>query len=117
MALPEGDAAAQESRALLSTEVQESGATTIRVVVHHSDPDHPSSARFHYGPAFNDQMADTIAHVKGVSPGEVDLQEEAGRAVERARQEYPESDGWVVGLEAFVPSEEGDRHVARRIEG
>jgi hypothetical protein len=111
------NAAVQRSKALLSSEVVSAGgSSTIRVAVRHTDSDHPSSATFHYGPALNEQMADTIGHVRGVAPGEVDLLEEANVVLERARQEYPESEGWEVSLEAIVPHDDEDRHVVRRIE-
>jgi hypothetical protein len=41
---------------------------------------------------------------------------EANKTLERAQQEFPESEGWEVWLEAIVPHDDGDRHVVRRIE-
>lgn len=111
-------AAINRANAIMAAEVLGGGgSTTIRVAIHHTDSDHPAAATFHYGPAFNDQMADVIAHVQGCAPGDVDLHEEALKTLERAKLEYPESEGWEVGLEAIVPhpDEEG-RHVIRRIE-
>jgi hypothetical protein len=110
-------AAVQRANAVLATEVLGGGgSSTIRVAVRHTDPDHPSSATFHYGPAFNEQMAGLVAHVRGCSPGDVDLAEEAKVALERAREEYPESEGWEVGLEAIVPHDDEDRHIVRQID-
>jgi L-alanine-DL-glutamate epimerase-like enolase superfamily enzyme len=110
-------AAINRANGLLDTEVVGSGGSvTIRVAVAHSDEDHPSSATFHYGPAFNDQMAELIAHVREEAPGDVDLIAEANKTLERAQQEFPESEGWEVWLEAIVPHDDGDRHVVRRIE-
>jgi hypothetical protein len=115
-------AAVQRANALVATEViGGGGSATIRVAVRHTDDDHPSSATFHYGPAFNEAFADVVAHVQGVAPGEVDLHEEALKTAERAREEYPESEGWEVSLEAIVPHEDNDgsdsdRSIVRRIE-
>lgn len=115
---PKDQAAVQSSNALLASEINAAGGgPTIRVAVRHTDSGHPSSAVFHYGPAFNDQIADTIAHLRDVAPGDVDLMEEANRTLERALEDYPEEDGWEVFLEAIVPhTDEDDRHVIRRIE-
>lgn len=112
-------AAVSRSRALLSTELQSGGGgVTYRVAIAHTDPEHPSSVTFHYGPAFNEQMAEVVAHVRGCAPGEVDLLAEARTTMERARREYPEADGWQVTLEAVVPhaDPEQDRHIIRRVE-
>lgn len=111
-------AAVTRANALLSTEVQAGGGVnTIRVAVRHTDPNHHSSATFHYGPALNEGFADLVAHVRGVSPGEVDLLEEAYIVMDKARAEYPEADGWEVTLEAIVPHpDEDDRSVIRKIE-
>jgi hypothetical protein len=110
-------AAVQRSNALMAAEVSSGGgSSTIRVAVKHTDPDHDSSATFHYGPAFNEAMADVIAHVQGCAPGDVDLLEEAKKTAGRARMEYPESEGWEVSIEAVVPHEDEDKHVIRRIE-
>jgi hypothetical protein len=110
-------AAINRSNAVVASEVQSGGPVTYRVAVNHTDEDHPSSTVFHYGPAINDQMADVIAHVRGVAPGEVDLLEEAREVADRARLEYPESDGWAVSIEAIVPHpDEDDRHVIRPVE-
>jgi hypothetical protein len=57
-----------------------------------------------------------VAHVRDCSPGDVDLLEEAKTTLERARREYPESEGWEVGLEAIVPHESENRHVTRQID-
>lgn len=111
--------AVNRSRAVLAADLQPAGGgVTYRVAIAHTDSDHPSSATFWYGPAFNEQMAELVAHVRGVAPGEVDLLAEARTAMERARQEYPEADGWQVSLEAVVPhaDPEQDRHVIRRVE-
>lgn len=110
-------AAVQRSNALVESEVfGGGGATTIRVAVRHTDSNHQDSATFHYGPAFNDQMADVIAHVRGVAPGDVDLLEEAKKTADKAEQEYPPSEGWEITLEAIVPHDDEDRHVVRQIE-
>lgn len=111
-------AAVNRSRALASAEVSSAGGgVTYRVAVAHSDPDHDSSATFHYGPAFNEQLADVIAHVRGCAPGDIDLLAEAQETIARAREEYPEADGWTVGLEAVLPHpHEDDQHVIRRVE-
>jgi hypothetical protein len=110
-------AAINRSNALVSTEVEPGGPVTYRVAVAHTDDSHPSSATFHYGPAISDQFADIVAHVRGVAPGEVDLLAEARELADRARQEYPESDGWAVSVEAIVPHpDESDRHVVRLVE-
>jgi hypothetical protein len=120
---PTEHAAVQRSKALLETEVSRNGGgASFRVAVRHTDPDHDSSATFHWGPAFDSNMSAVIAHVKGVAPGEVDLLEEAKTAAARAAEEYPESDGWEVSIEAIVPhpdnvGDENDRHLARRVEG
>lgn len=110
--------ASSQAEAMMATEVLSAGGSrTIRVAVAHTDEDHPSSVAFHYGPAFNDQMADVIAHVRGVSSGEVDLHEEALDTLERARQEYPADEGWEAWLEAIVPHEDDDdQHIIRRLE-
>jgi hypothetical protein len=102
----------------MASDVQAAGGgVTYRVAVAHADPGHPSSATFHYGPAVNDQLSDVIAHVRGVPSGDVDLLEEARAVADRARSEYPESDGWVVTIEAVVPHPDAsDRHVARQVE-
>lgn len=115
---PTEQAAVQRSKALLETEVSRGGGGSLfRVAVRHTDPDHHSSATFHWGPAFDENLAGVIAHVKGVAPGDVDLLEEAKTAADRAAEEYPESDGWEVSIEAIVPHpDEPDRHVARRVE-
>jgi hypothetical protein len=114
---PSEQAAINRSNALLATEVQAGGPVTYRVAVCHTDDDHPSSVTFHFGPAINDQMAAVIAHVRGVAPGEIDLLAEVREVADRARQEYPESDGWAVSIEAIVPHpDEDDRHVARLVE-
>jgi len=110
-------AAVQRSNALVESEVLSGGgASTIRVAVRHTDSDHQDSATFHYGPAFNDQMAEVIAHVRGIAQGDVDLLEEAKKAAEKAELEYPPSEGWEVTLEAIVPHDDEDRHVVRQIE-
>jgi hypothetical protein len=110
-------AAINRSNALVATEVQAGGPVTYRVAVCHTDDDHPSSVTFHYGPAINDQMADIIAHVRGVAPGDIDLLEEAREVADRALVEYPESDGWAVSIEAIVPHpDEDDRHIIRLVE-
>jgi hypothetical protein len=115
---PTEQAAVQRSKALLSTEVSRNGGGALfRVAVRHTDEDHPSSATFHWGPAYDDNFATVLAHVKGGAPGDVDLLEEAKKGAERAAEEYPESDGWEVSVEAIVPHpDEPDRHVARRVE-
>jgi hypothetical protein len=90
---------------------------TYRVAVRHTDSDHRRRPRSTSGPAINDQMADIIAHVRGVAPGEIDLLEEAQEVADRARQEYPEEDGWEVSIEAIVPHpDEDDRHITRLVE-
>lgn len=110
-------AAVNRANALVSTDVQAGGPVTYRVAVRHTDDDHPASTTFHFGPAINDQMADIIAHVRGVSPGDIDLLGEAQEVADRARQEFPEEDGWEVSLEAIVPHpDEDDRHITRRVE-
>lgn len=110
-------AAVQRANALMASELQEAGGgVTYRVAVRHTDDDHPSSATFHYGPALNESMADTIAHVRGVAPGEIDLLAETKEVADRARLEYPEDDGWEVTIEAIVPHPDEDRHVIRQVE-
>jgi hypothetical protein len=114
---PSEQAAVQRSNALLETDVSRNGGAVFRVAVRHTDSDHESSATFHWGPAFDENMANVLGHVKGVAPGDIDLLEEAKSAADRAADEYPESDGWEVSVEAIIPHpDEDDRHVARRIE-
>src|SRR3954454_15209264 len=105
---PSDQAAINRYNALLASEVQAGGPVTYRVAVAHTDEDHPSSTTFHYGPAINDQLADVIAHVRGVAPGDIDLLEEAREVLDRALVEYPESDGWAVSIEAIVPHPDED---------
>lgn len=114
---PAEQTAFSRAKALVDTEVSEAqGGAVIRVAVRHTDPDHYGAATAHYGPAFDAAMTGVLAHVYDCSPGEVDLVVEARKALERARQEYPESDGWECWLEGIVPHESENRHIVRRIE-
>lgn len=119
---PSDQAAVSRAKGLMEHEVISAGGKkTIRVAVRHTDADHPCATTFHYGPAFTDETAGIIAHVRGCSPSDVDLTKEARVAADRAREEYPEAQGWEVSLEAIVPHEdnvgdENDKHVVRRIE-
>jgi hypothetical protein len=110
-------AAVSRAKALLETEVQAAGGgQTFRVAVQHTDPEHHNAVTFHYGPAFNEALADVIGHVRGIPPGEVDLLAEAKRAMDAAREDYPESEGYEVAIEAIVPHPDEDRHIVRRVE-
>lgn len=71
---------------------------TYRIAVAHTDPGHPNATPAHWGPAYNAAFADTIAHVKGISAGQVDLLEEAKASLDRCREEHPGHDVWVERL-------------------
>jgi hypothetical protein len=67
---------------------------------------HPSSVPAHVGPAYNEAFAETVAHVKGIAVGDVDLLAEAQLAAERRRAEVGE--GWVVWVERLRQNAAGD---------
>jgi hypothetical protein len=75
---------------------------------------HPSSVPAHVGPAFNEAFAETVAHVKGVAVGDVDLLAEAQLAAERRRAELGE--GWVVWVERLRQNVAGDAGEWERVD-
>jgi hypothetical protein len=107
--------AASKQAADLTTVLESGGAVTYRVAVNHRDDDHDvAPVPFHYGPAYNDQYAQTAAEVMGVSPTDVDLREQAGKGLERAREEYPADQGYECWLEVVYPAGDGETHEVRR---
>jgi hypothetical protein len=79
----------------------------------HSDG-HPSSVPAHWGPAYNEAFADTVAHVRGVNIGSVDLLAEARQGAERRRAELGE--GWLVWVERLRVNAAGDAGEWERVD-
>lgn len=98
--------------------VQRGGAVTYRIAVNHRDDDHDiAPVPFHFGPAYNDAYAQTVAEVLNTDPGDVDLLEQARKGLERARAEYPKDGGYDAWIEVVYPAEDGETHEIRRLEG
>lgn len=115
--------AASKQAANVDTAALQGGAVTYRVAVNHQDDDHDvAPVPFHFGPAYNDGYAQTVAEVLGVAPGDVNLREQAEKGLERARAEYPADQGYECWLEVVVPSGKTDEtgvpvsHNIRRLE-
>lgn len=109
-------ASVNRAKAVAESEVAKGGGVTFRVAVDHPDDNHdvlPVTA--HYGPAYDAAYANVVAEVKDVPAGDVDLLEEARKGAERARRDYPESDGYVVSIEALVPSDDGEAASWRKV--
>jgi hypothetical protein len=61
--------AASKQVADMDAVVQRGGAVTYRIAVNHVDDDHDVvPVPFHFGPAFNDAYAQTVAEVLDVAP-------------------------------------------------
>lgn len=78
---------------------------TYRVAVAHTDPEHPSAAKSHWGPAYNAMYAEMSSHILDVPVQSVDLLQEAEKGAGRARDEYSGMDGWEVWVERLVGDE------------
>lgn len=94
-----GEAAETRAEATVDFELQPARAQgTYRIAVAHADVEHPNAAPAHWGPAYNTSFADTVAHIKGISAGQVDLLEEAKAGADRCREEHGGHEVWVERL-------------------
>jgi hypothetical protein len=108
--------AASKQVADLDAVVQRGGAVTYRIAVNHADDDHDvAPVPFHFGPAFNDAYAQTVAEVLDSDPGDVNVREQAEKGLARAQAEYPESAGYECWLEVVYPADDGESHEIRRV--
>jgi glycine cleavage system aminomethyltransferase T len=92
-----------EATAGATVEAEPSGRSTgtYRVAVAHTDPEHPSAAVSHWGPAYNAAYAEMVSHILQVPVESVDLLEEAAKGAARARDDYSGMHGWEVWVETL----------------
>jgi hypothetical protein len=93
----------------VEAEPSSNSSGTFRIAIAHTDPDHPSAAAAHWGPAYNAAYAEMAAHILGVPADSVDLLGEALRAAAKVRDDYRGADGWEVWIERLSDDGQWER--------